>query len=122
MSCSCGTETLPLHPDFQRIKDKMVEKYGKDKGTRFFYAWVNKHGYDDTKPFPGKLTDELMVEILAETLAIESPDIKPIEPKVFPRKDLPSWGLYLVPPHARYIAEGLKNIIVKSKEFHEHTT
>jgi len=45
---------MPLHPDFQKIYDKMVAQYGAKKGKTVFYAWVNQHGYDDTKPFPGK--------------------------------------------------------------------
>src|SRR5207245_2775852 len=32
----------------------MISQYGKEKGTSVYYAYVNKHGYDDTKPFPGK--------------------------------------------------------------------
>jgi hypothetical protein len=45
---------MPLHPDFQKIYDKMVAQYGAKKGKSVFYAWVNQHEYDDTKPFPGK--------------------------------------------------------------------
>lgn len=45
---------MPLHPDFQKIYDKMVAQYGAKKGKSVFYAWVNQHKYDDTKPFPGK--------------------------------------------------------------------
>jgi hypothetical protein len=44
----------PMHSDFQRVKDKMVSQYGEKKGTQVYYAWVNKHGYDDTKAFPKK--------------------------------------------------------------------
>jgi len=41
----------PLHPDFQRILANFIKQYGKEKGTRLFYAWVNKHNLDDTKPY-----------------------------------------------------------------------
>jgi hypothetical protein len=30
----------------------MIDKYGPEKGKQVYYAWLNKHGYDDTKPFP----------------------------------------------------------------------
>jgi hypothetical protein len=44
----------PLHSDFQKIHDAMVSKYGPEKGKQVFYAWVNKHSYDDTKAIPKK--------------------------------------------------------------------
>jgi len=54
----------PLHPDFQRILANFIKQYGKEKGTRLFYAWVNKHNLDDTKPYRNadqirECTDEL---------------------------------------------------------------
>ena len=45
---------MPLHPDFHKILNNYVKQYGAKKGKSVFYAWLNKHGYDDTKPFPGK--------------------------------------------------------------------
>ena len=44
----------PMHKDFSKIKSGMVKQYGKDKGEQVYYAWLNKHGYDDTKAFPSK--------------------------------------------------------------------
>lgn len=32
----------------------MVQEYGKEKGKEVYYSWLNKHGYDDTKPMPEK--------------------------------------------------------------------
>ena len=32
----------------------MVKQYGAKKGKQVFYSWVNKMGYDDTKPMPTK--------------------------------------------------------------------
>jgi len=45
---------MPLHGDFTKIKRSMIDQYGKTKGTEFYYRWVNKHGYDDTKPLSGQ--------------------------------------------------------------------
>jgi len=45
---------IPLHPDFQKVYDNFVSEYGAEKGKKLFYAYVNKHGYDDTKPMPSK--------------------------------------------------------------------
>jgi hypothetical protein len=58
-ACSEGMEISkrlgePLHKDYQKIKSKMVAQYGKDKGEQVYYAWLNKHNYDDTKAFPNK--------------------------------------------------------------------
>jgi len=41
----------PLHPDFQKILQQFIKRYGQEKGTQYFYAWVNKLGLDDTKPY-----------------------------------------------------------------------
>lgn len=40
---------MPLHPDFEKVYKKFKSKYGNEKGKDLFYAWVNKHKYDDTK-------------------------------------------------------------------------
>ena len=40
---------MPKHKDFQKIYNNMLKQYGK-RGKQVYYAWVNKHGYDDTKP------------------------------------------------------------------------
>ena len=42
----------PLSSDFQKIYDSMIAKYGPEKGKQVFYAWINKMGYDETKPMP----------------------------------------------------------------------
>jgi len=36
----------------------MIKQYGEKKGTQVFYAWVNKHGYDETKPLGGQQRKE----------------------------------------------------------------
>ena len=41
----------PLHPDFQKILQQFVKRYGQEKGTQYFYMWINKLGLDDTKPY-----------------------------------------------------------------------
>jgi RNAse (barnase) inhibitor barstar len=32
----------------------MIKQYGAEKGEQVYYAWLKKHGYDDTKPMPKK--------------------------------------------------------------------
>ena len=44
---------MPMHPDFKKIYGRFVKQYGKEKGKSFYYAWLKKKGYDDTKPFLG---------------------------------------------------------------------
>ena len=44
---------MPKHPDFIKIYSRFIKQYGKEKGKSFYYAWLKKKGYDDTKPFPG---------------------------------------------------------------------
>jgi len=46
-----ATLSEPRHDDFKKILDNFIRQYGEEKGTRLFYAWVNKHGLDDTKPY-----------------------------------------------------------------------
>ena len=43
---------MPIHPDFQKILNNFIKQYGQKKGKQIYYAWLNKMGYDDTKPFP----------------------------------------------------------------------
>jgi len=47
---------MPKHPDFQKIYDAFMWRYCKDKteckeGKDYYYAWLNKLGLDDTKPY-----------------------------------------------------------------------
>ena len=44
----------PKHKDYKRIYAGMIKQYGPEKGKQVYYAWLNKHGYDDTKAFPSK--------------------------------------------------------------------
>ena len=47
----------PRHPDFEKIYRQFMKRYcGSpyeecEKGKRVYYAWLNKHGLDDTKPY-----------------------------------------------------------------------
>jgi len=43
---------MPLHSDFLKIKKRFIKQYGKEKGVNLYFAWLEKKGYDDTKPFP----------------------------------------------------------------------
>ena len=40
---------MPMHPDFKKILESFKEEYGEEKGERIFWAWVRKHGYDETR-------------------------------------------------------------------------
>jgi len=47
---------MPRHSDFQKIYDAFMWRYCKDhqeceEGKRVYYAWLNKLGLDDTKPY-----------------------------------------------------------------------
>jgi hypothetical protein len=54
---------MPKHSDFIKIHARFVKQYGK-KGDDMYYAWLNKKGYDDTKPFPkGKEKKEFMCNV-----------------------------------------------------------
>jgi len=44
----------PKHPDFQAILSSFIKQYGAKKGEQVYYAWLNKHSYDDTKAFPSE--------------------------------------------------------------------
>jgi len=45
---------MPQHEDFQKIIQNFIDQYGEEDGKNKFYAWLNQHGYDDTKPMPKK--------------------------------------------------------------------
>jgi hypothetical protein len=47
---------MPRHSDFQKIFDAFMWRYCKDhkeckEGKDYYYAWLNKLGLDDTKPY-----------------------------------------------------------------------
>ncbi len=43
---------MPKHPDFEKIYKRFINSYGEKKGNELYYAWLNKKGFDDTKPYP----------------------------------------------------------------------
>ena len=45
---------MPIHSDFQKMLDRMIKQYGKEKGTSVFYAYCKSKGLDYSKPYPGK--------------------------------------------------------------------
>jgi len=55
-----------------------------------------------------------------EELQITTEDIKELIPKKIATEETPKTGIYLVEPHARWIYEGVKKAIVKSRKFTEH--
>lgn len=54
---------MPKNKDFKKIYDRFVKAHGKKKGSEMYYAWLNKKGYDDTKPFPKKEKKEFMCPV-----------------------------------------------------------
>jgi hypothetical protein len=44
---------LPRHEDFEKIYQNFIDQYGEE-GEQKYFAWLNEHGYDDTKPMPKK--------------------------------------------------------------------
>jgi hypothetical protein len=40
-----------MHPDFAKILQNFIRQYGSEKGRQYYYAWLNKHKLDDTKPY-----------------------------------------------------------------------
>jgi len=45
---------LPRHEDFEKIYQNFIDQYGAEEGEEKYFAWLNEHGYDDTKPMPKK--------------------------------------------------------------------
>ncbi len=71
---------MPRHPDFERIYKRFVKQYGPKKGEDYYYAWINKKGYDDTKPFPGKGGEKKELRCLVRGLEIkETPEAFHVE-------------------------------------------
>lgn len=103
---------MPKNADFERIYKRFVSQYGKEKGENLYYAWLNKHGYDDTKPFPGKkkggekkelncsvrgleikeTLDAFHVEGLIATDHVDRLDIQEEMPDVVPKETLESFA------------------------------
>jgi len=46
---------MPRHPDFEKIYQNFIKRYGKEKGEQIYYAWLNARGYDDTKPLKSQV-------------------------------------------------------------------
>jgi len=70
-----------------------------------------------------KMKDKELLEILEKhadgiRVIVPTPDIAPIIPKV--TYEPVKTGIYLVPPHARLIAEGKKKLIVKTRAYYKH--
>ncbi|HDQ05713.1 MAG TPA: hypothetical protein ENN36_03190 [Candidatus Bathyarchaeota archaeon] len=45
---------MPRHEEFQKIYQNFIDQYGAEEGEEKYFAWLNEHGYDDTKPMPKK--------------------------------------------------------------------
>jgi len=45
---------MPRHEDFEKIYRNFIEQYGAEEGEQKYFAWLNEHDYDDTKPMPKK--------------------------------------------------------------------
>jgi len=56
---------MPKSADFQKIYNRFIKQYGEKKGKELYYAWINKKGYNDTKPFPkGKEKKEFLCPVI----------------------------------------------------------
>jgi hypothetical protein len=43
---------MPMKQKYKKILDSMIEEYGKEKGTKIFYSWVNKENIEpDVKAY-----------------------------------------------------------------------
>ncbi len=40
-----------MHPDFEKIYNQFTKRYGKERGEKFYYAWLGKLSLDDSKPY-----------------------------------------------------------------------
>jgi len=40
--------SVPMHEDFQNIKQSMIEQHGTEKAEQVYNGWVSEHGCDDT--------------------------------------------------------------------------
>jgi len=45
---------MPVHEDFAKIRANMLDFYGEKQGENVYHAWLNKCGYDDSKPMKGQ--------------------------------------------------------------------
>ena len=43
---------MPIHSAWKDMYNNIVKQYGLKKGNQVFYSYMNKHGYDETKPRP----------------------------------------------------------------------
>jgi hypothetical protein len=42
---------MPKHPDFEKIYQAFIKRYGQVEGEKNYYAWLSKMGLDDTKSY-----------------------------------------------------------------------
>ena len=68
---------MPKHADFQKIYNRFIKQYGEKKGKSLYYAWINKKGYDDTKPFPKKKEKK---ELMCSVVGMEIKEMKDTKP------------------------------------------
>jgi hypothetical protein len=48
---------MPMHPSWEKIQENFKQQYG-DRWEEVFWAWMNEHGYDETKPAEGQIKGE----------------------------------------------------------------
>lgn len=65
---------MPKHPDFKKIHDRFIKQYGEKEGKERYFQWLNKKGYDDTKPFPGRSKKEFEKRCLVRGVEIKEND------------------------------------------------
>ena len=42
---------MPKHPDFEKIYQAFIKRYGQVEGEKNYFAWLSKMGLDDTKSY-----------------------------------------------------------------------
>lgn len=45
------------HPDFERILRMFINRYGRERGERYYYAWLRNLDLDETKPYGAQVKE-----------------------------------------------------------------
>lgn len=48
---------MPRHPDFEKIYQQFIKRYGEERGEKYYFAWLRKLGLDDTKPYGDQIKE-----------------------------------------------------------------
>jgi len=120
----CLTCNIPMLVWNKHVKDipeekkkelvKFVKKhFGDQVKIRWRMNKIKDHFHFHIENVP----EDKLHKLVIKDLQLRPEDVEVIIEKVFPKV---STGLYLVEPHGKYIYEGKKTLIVKSKRFNNH--